>query len=81
MISPKYRARWILYLAGLTVPQILNREHYIKKHREVLVLIDRLRLAQEDLLHATRHSKTWSKELSAADAAFINLGVRRGQLS
>jgi len=78
--NPKFRARWKLYLAGLTVPQIKLREQSIKKHREVQIMADRFMQAQEKLLDALWRSKDWSRALSDADSAFIALNVRRGQL-
>ncbi len=75
-----YKRRWVLYLAGLSVPSIKLREQSIKKHREVQIMADRFMQAQEKLLDALWRSKDWSRALSDADSAFIALIVRRGQL-
>jgi cell fate (sporulation/competence/biofilm development) regulator YlbF (YheA/YmcA/DUF963 family) len=75
-----FEQRWRLYIAGLTVDQIKLREQAIRKQVEVGHKISAFLEAQDDLQTALRTEKSYQKALSAADAAFIALSVRRGQL-
>ena len=69
-----YKRRWVLYLAGLSVPSIRLREQAILKQAEVMHRLRDFEEAQWKLLDALKGSKEWSKALSAADSTFIQLG-------
>ena len=81
MKKVNFKRRWVLYLAGLSVPSIKLRELAILKQAEVMHRLRDFEEAQWKLLDALKGSKEWSRALSAADSTFIALNVRRGQIS
>jgi hypothetical protein len=75
-----YKLRRRLYLAGMSVDQIKLREQAIWKQVAVAYKIRAFLDAQDALGDALLSGKSYQAELAAADAAFLALQVRRGQL-
>ena len=79
--QPVFRLRWRLYLAGLSLPAIKIREQAILKQVDVLLKAERFIDAQGRLLKTLLNGEPYGQALSGADAFFLALSVRRGQLS
>lgn len=76
-MNPKYLAKWKIFMAGLSPERVAQ----CKKHREIQVLGERFMQAQERVLKALWSGGPWQDEQRAADAAFIQLSIRRGHLT